>query len=412
MKRKTLGRVAAAVGVGLLSTSALAATMMANNSNKGSLLIAPLIVTSGAGGGTDTLITLTNDSSTSFVEVKCYYRTSSDVTTPGGGGGVKRTVDFGFRLTPHQTVSWSASTGTSGSSVSGLRGVAPPLSAVSQTPATPATAIAAELKCFAVTNQGTAPFINGVPASFNNLMIDVSIVGAPFGTGGQAWEYQAWAFQALVGTGSGVGTNPLTPTAIPNQGVAGNVGGAAGLPAVAVDTPFAGEATATLALNGAMYDGCPNILLASFEPAGAPAAPGIPGTGNSSNLISIASCSQDLTEANTPIITKYLYTFWNADEISRTGFFECADSTYTRSLDTVLSGTFAGLGFTSAGYVTIESIGDTTICGSRARKVGMVGVKASANGGSFVRGTNMIGRGVNNANAITYNPGTPDSFKR
>jgi hypothetical protein len=70
---------------------------------------------------------------------------------------------------------------------------------------------------------------------------------------------------------------------------------------------------------------------------------------------------------------------------------------------------FAALG-TETAYMRIEALGDTTEC-ARATHSGFVGTIAQANGGSFVRGTNLIGRGTQ-AGLITYNPGPADSFKR
>lgn len=61
-------------------------------------------------------------------------------------------------------------------------------------------------------------------------------------------------------------------------------------------------------------------------------------------------------------------------------------------------------------YMRVESVADTFVC-ANAIHFGMLGVIAQANGGLFVRGTNMIGRGTQ-AGQITYDPGPADRFKR
>jgi len=447
MKRKTIGRVTAAVAIGLLSTTALAATQMGNNSNKGSLVIGPRV---DVRAGVDTLITLVNDASTA-VNVKCYYRSSSPVTTNfngqngtgGGTGGNKYTVDFGFRLTHNQAITWAASggvvLGTTGASAG--TAIAPPFGTFPQGAAT-----TGEIKCWAVDG-------NNLPVAHNHLFMDVSIVGSPFGTGGQAWEYMAWAFQAVPNTQT---VNGISGRTAAEQVVAPNQNGA-------LFGTVPGEAIAALLLDGRSYDSCPNMLLGAFQPTGTtggtigtdttgaifapsiatPAAPGAPGAGIN---ISLASCMQDLTESPFRFITKYLYTIWNQDEAQRTGWFECADSWYESYLG-FSPFTFANVG-TQTGYFRIESVGDTSACGSTARHFGFVGVKSSANaGGTFVRGTNLVGRGTVGANpndptdncglngistasltqggiassatydpqracAIVYNPGPGDSFKK
>jgi hypothetical protein len=417
MTMKKVTRIAAAIAVGLMGTTAFGATMIANNSNKGSLLIAPFI---DVRPGVDTLITMGNDSSFP-VQVKCYYRTSNPFEGRGGTGGngpfvgfTKNLIDFTFRLTPHQVVTWSAGTGfTIGGSTSEFGGSVASLLQV------PGGIPVGELKCFAV---GTDPATGvAVPVFHNHLFMDVAIIGNISGSAGQAWEYNAWAFQVLVGTAAGIsGLQAQQPLPAP---------------ATPVENAF-GELESTLNLDGIAYDRCPNILIGAFHPAGSvitPTTDSIAAAG--ATFVAVASCTQDLTERQRPFITKFLWTFWNQDERSFTGLWECGDSHYVRNLATIPQGfgrfqSFTGMQLTgglrtASGYFTLESVGDTFICPG-ATRFGMVGVKWSSgalelNGeggaeaqvleGAYVRGTNLLGRGTA-VGAISWNPTTGDSFKK
>ena len=169
--------------------------------------------------------------------------------------------------------------------------------------------------------------------------------------------------------------------------------------------------------------------------------------------VSIAGCSQDLTQVARPVITKYTYTFWNEDESSRTGTHECADSWYESYLQAlpiqaqnvstanrfgtgVGSSTlnpytgavapfvptnnagiaamplaqFSSLG-TPTAYMRVESTADPAVCAG-AVQVGMVGVISHDNSFLFKRGSNMIGRGTNASGVMTWTPGPADSFKK
>ena len=168
--------------------------------------------------------------------------------------------------------------------------------------------------------------------------------------------------------------------------------------------------------------------------------------------VSIAGCSQDLTQVARPVITKYTYTFWNQDESSRTGTHECADSWYETYLPRLIiqaqnvsatnrvgtgvgssalnvytgaaapfvpantagiSGMplaqFASLGTVSA-YMRVESTPDPAVCFG-AVQVGMLGTISHDNSFLFLRGSNMIGRGTNASGVMTWTPGPADSFK-
>jgi len=447
MKRNTVRRAVTTLALALLGGSATAATMMANNSNKGSILVFPRIdirtpavdALSTGGLAYDTLITIVNDSSVN-VQVKCYYRTSEPLPTPLSSkidvSQIKHTMDFTFTLTRNQTLTWSAATGAQlGSTrlVAQAFGLFPDGSS-RQT---------GELKCFAIGSDAAG---NVGQINFNQLFGNAVIINSA----AQAWEYNAWAFQALGGTAA--------------QGQL-------------VGTP------GRILLDGTVtgYDMCPNILVADFQPNGGPPIPisvppgALPGganpvspggfppgnttvnmsllnTGANTN-VSIAGCSQDLTQVARPVITKYTYTFWNQDESSRTGTHECADSWYETYLPALIiqaqnvstanrvgtgvgssalnvyTGTAApfvpannaGISgmplaqFTSLGtveaYMRVESTPDPAVCFG-AVQVGMLGTISHDNSFLFLRGSNMIGRGTNASGVMTWSPGPADSFKQ
>jgi hypothetical protein len=226
------------------------------------------------------------------------------------------------------------------------------------------------------------------------------------------------------------------------------------------------------------YDMCPNILVADFQPNGGPnlalgngagvllgganAVVVNPSTGlnttqhstGANTNVSIAGCSQDLTQVARPVITKYTYTFWNQDESSRTGSHECADSWYETYLPRFLiqganvsttnrfgtgvgastlnpmTGTgpvlftptnnagigamplaqYSSLGTTTA-YMRVESTPDPAVCFG-AVQVGMLGVISHENTRLYVRCSNMIGRGTNASGVMTWTPGPADSFMK
>ncbi len=350
MKTGKLIGVAAAGALAMMSSSAFAATMMANNSNKGSVLVFPRLIVFSAW---DTLITIVNDSATD-VQVKCYYRTSEPLPTPLSSktdvSQIKHTMDFTLTLTRNQPVTWSVGTGLV---LGGGRQIAQPFVPFPDG----STRQTGELKCFAV---GTDANGNVRQINFNQLFGTAAVINA----GGNAFEYNAWAFQALGGTAA-----------------QGQPVGTAG----------------TLNLDGSLagYDLCPNILVADFQPGGQPipAAPPVFPGGPASTWISIAACNQDLTQRAQPYITKYTYTFWNQDEFSRTGTHECGDSYYEQYFGATANATpdatavstvpgggimamplaqFSSLG-TPTAYMRIESVADPFVCAG-AVHFGMLGV--------------------------------------
>jgi hypothetical protein len=363
MKRKSL--VLSAVALGLLSSSAFAMTPIGNMANKGSLLVYPRI---DVGPGVDTLITLVNDSSYS-VRLKCYYASSDPIPTPYSGTAssakqYKHKVDFTIDLTHNQPVSWFASSGqVLWPSALKAGSIAPPFGNFPS-----GFRGSGEMKCWASSDDFSAE------RHWNHLFGTASVMN--FGTA-QAYEYTAWAFQAM---------GPATDT--------GKVLGSPGV----------------LNLDNAEYDACPNTIVGDFIPAGAP-----PIGGNFTQL-TLASCNQDLRQNYTPTITKLTYTFWNQDEMARTGNHACANSWYETFLPAanhnwLNHATYQSLG-TAAAYFRIETTADTSICGASATRSAYVGQKAEGfGGGTFLRGTNLTGRGVANG-VIRYDVNSPDEFKK
>ncbi len=319
------------------------------------------------------------------MQVKCYYRSSEPLPTPLPStfdtASIKHTMDFTLRLTRNQSVTWSAATGQV---LGGTQTIAPPFNGWPDG----AGRTTGQLVCWAI-----GPDANGNLTQINfNQLIGTATIVIP---NGQAWEYNAWAFQALGGTvaqGQPVGSTP---------GV------------INLDGTLAG------------YDLCPNILVGAFQPGGSPTPAAGPFLGGFPDTrVIITACNQDLTQRARPYITKYTYTFWNEDEFSRTGSHECGDGYYETMFPAVSIVGFApnpgpmqgmplaqysSLG-TPTAYMRIESVGDTFVC-ANAVQSGMIGVVAHSNDGMYVRGGNLIGRGTR-AGVITWDPGPADSFKK
>ncbi|MBK9675172.1 MAG: hypothetical protein IPO82_08035 [Betaproteobacteria bacterium] len=354
MKRKTLG-IAVAVAVGMLGTSAFAMTPMGNVSNKGSLLIYPRIDVE---DGNDTLITLTNDS-TGAVRLKCYYASSDDLGISYSGSASsakskKHFLDFTIDLTHNQPIAFWAKSGWAVMPSGKLPlQVAPPFGIFPDGQ----KRTAGELKCWAVTNDGSTEL------HYNHLFGTASIMNFGFN---QASEYTAVAFQAL-------GPSTLTGTALGSPG--------------------------ELNLDQVEYDGGPNILLGNFQPVGYDGA---------RSRVTLASLNQDLRQDYTPTITKLTWTFWNQDEMARTGTHWCANSWFESWLP-YFQASYASLG-TAAAYFRIETTADKSVCGPSAVTSSYVGNIEQWNFGMY-RATNLTGRGQAKG-VIKYDVSPPDSYKK
>jgi hypothetical protein len=363
LNKKALG---AAVAVALISTSAVAVAPFGNNTQRGSLLIFPRIEVTAF---SDTLITMINDFGYGQpLDLKCYY------LAPGDSYSSKKYVkDFTKKPTSNQPFFWWASTGkTVGFGATGGTRVIPvgfspfpPLGGGTGTVAK----TAGEMKCWAVNG-------DGLPIHFNHLSGTATIVYS----GGQAAEYNAWAFEAVEGGRTTTNTgNTLTQPADP--------------------TLLLGSAE--LALDGKMYDSCPVQLLGSYFPGGA-----------NRTQITIAGCNQDLRQDRQIFETKLNYTFWDADENAVTGWYECADSWYERAL-TGVNGIDGANMDSPIAYFRVYGA-PSNVCTGTTQNAGLLGVKlewSAPVAGSIaqqpqrLRGSNLIGRGEYTGGWIKYDTG-------
>lgn len=346
-----------AVALSLATSSALAVTLIGNPGQKGSLLIYPRI----EGGASETLVSMVNDYSAGVIRIKCYYAASDPIATPytGTTAGVKALKhyrDFEIELTHNQPVTWYARTGRS---IDNGAVVAPGLNSPFPDGAIRNTV---EMKCWAVMPDGSDQRVH------NHLFGTASILRP----GNQAAEYTAYAFQ-----------------------VAGNQGEAVGSPGA-------------LALNGVQYDACPAIVVGSYITPGAPNFP------NPQTEVTLASCTQDLRQNYTPTITKFTWTFWNADEVPMTYAHTCADSWYETNFPQSGTWNLANAGYnvlgTSSAYFRIVPTADSSVC-NNSTTPGYVGIKMESFDGANLRGTNLTNR-AQRAGSILWDVNTPDSFKQ
>jgi hypothetical protein len=252
--------------------TALAAQNVANTSQKGSLLIFPLINIDPAEQA-DTLIEISNDAPRA-VKIECYYVNEK-----------KGRVDFDFRLTGKQTVSWSVATLAGDQVQPAAFPTGGPFNGGGRYP--PTNAKRGELVCFATNEEVTAQI------AWNHLS-GTAIVSGSNGS----IKYNAWSFVARNANGLPEANNVV-------QGTPG-----------------------FLRLTGAgagTYDACPVYNIAKFMPNGA--ALGTIQTHR--NVLTVVSCNQDLRQDYRLYLTKLQFTVWNSFESSFTGAYICVDSVHS-----------------------------------------------------------------------------------
>jgi hypothetical protein len=298
----------AALFIGGLVSTAMAAPNTTNVNNKGSLLIFPKIVVidDDEYGETDTIITIGNDYSQG-VDLKCYYlekRCYDHNAKPKDKDPKVRcdSVDFTLKLTANQPTWWSAKTGkgmVSNSSVS-----APPF-----------TYEEGELKCFAIKLANGAATDQQI--KFNHLYGNAVILN----TEALSWQYPAYAFPVV--------------DAVPHGGAVGAAG--------------------QLALNGTTgYYACPAYMIHNFFAEGTKKAKKLT-VGKSD--IAIALCKEDLRIYSEPVGTDVIFEIWNENESKRTGAKVRVDCWVEKYLSYVTNGRLfkkAGLG-TDAGRFRAKS---------------------------------------------------------
>lgn len=318
VKRWSMSALVVALALGVLASSAFAAQNVANASQKGSLLIFPLI---DVRDGNTTVIRIANDANVA-AHVKCYYVNQT-----------KYRVDFAFRLTKKQAVTFDAITGVSDV----LGNVQPFPTVVGAFPVLFGEQLdprLGELICFAVDSPGAQQI------SHNHLS-GTATVGNPLGA---SYEYNSWNFVARV---AGIGT-PV------------GVGGRLDL------TGLAGG-----------YDACPAYNIVHLAPTAAAGEATV-----ATHRLAFSLCAQDLRQDYTPHFTKLLFNVWNGHETKFTGAWECSDSTHSfllTQLDVAAENTsFTRLG-TDAAHAQVLGIASTQCRPPTpfvTENVGLVGVSA------------------------------------
>jgi hypothetical protein len=137
-----------------------------------------------------------------------------------------------------------------------------------------------------VIKESEAPDVPDQQIVWNHLFGKANVVNFQNGT---AFEYRAWAFRALGTQNAPVGTP--------------------------------GE----IKLDGTAYEYCPQTLLGEFTP---PAHPADNGSGSwvAKHLLVTASCDLDLRQDANFLATKLDFSIYNAEEVLRSGTWECSDS--------------------------------------------------------------------------------------
>ncbi len=392
---------AIAVATATISTSVFAATKLGGATQKGSLLIFPRVEattdTYDYGNNdrknyrpttTDTYISITNDSSKP-VQVQCYWATTEqyDPNFPIGKGGnavnpqardaIRKNhyMDFSFRLTAHQPASFWA--GDLSLLANGTHLFTTGFDKLVTTINAPqfnffqdgSQANAGELKCWAVSNDGTKEIHH------NHLAGKATVVsfaehrdhqkGNTHRPEGQAHEYNAWSFQAHY-----QGSPDIKHTSRP------------------LGTP------GSLDLDGKEYDQCPSALMGQFVPTYHSF-----GEIHNRTQITVSNCHEDLRQDAYTHITKLTYTVWNANEMKYTGAHECMGMWYESNL---------GKAFPHFTYKTLKT--DTAyfraqptyskLCADSSGNTddvetsGVVGIQVNDIGGAFQSSSNLVGLGA------------------
>jgi hypothetical protein len=329
--------------VGAWTGSASAAAPVGNTTQKGSLLIFPRVDVS---PGRTTIIRITNAVS-AVVDVKCYFM---DVE--------KNKVDFQVRFTENQPFWFDVGSGEGTKTV--------------QSFPTFGGHYTGELKCWAVNDNGTRQI------SWNHLVGSATVFDFE---NSAAYEYNAWAFQALRPQGETVGSE---------QG--------------------------RLKLNGVDYDLCPRRLLGNFAPVGRFAQYGEDGDSvfYEDTELTVASCKQDLRQDFEWRATKLAFNVWNEDEVKFTGAHECADSwheTLLSEVETAGQNFLAAFLKTDSAYYRVEGI-KSTVCdnvvhpGTLTKPTGLTGVQVTLLELNSATGT----RGFAKAGTTLHGGGTMPGF--
>jgi len=251
MKRGLFVAIALLFSIGMVSAAMAQQNPVGNTNQQGSVLIFPKIDVTGA---TDTLVSLSNGNDEA-VEVECYWVDSLQVPH-----------DFMFSLTANQPIVFSARTGLC---------LETPI-AVTIPPFPTNNSTIGELKCWATDAAG----MNQI--SWNFLTGSAKVVNIEYYT---AYEYNAWAFQAIAAT--------TFPT-LTDVGTGG-----------------------TINLDGVNFEACPQYFLGNFFATGSE-------YGFFKNTeLTLIPCIEDLREERTPTYTKAIFDIWNENEVEFSGDTQC-----------------------------------------------------------------------------------------
>jgi hypothetical protein len=366
----------------LLASSAFAAQNVGNTSQKGSLLIFPGIV---AAGPFNTVVVIANAGPTNH-KVHCLWMNeykvavnfdlwltakgsalidARDGKAAGGGAagqGFYEVTPFPAYNTANGNIFNGFSDGDEGSGYP--------------------SSYEGELVCFAVDNQAR-------PIAYNHLKGEATIIQEDE----FAFEYRAWAFQALGVTEGGlVGADP-----------------------------------STLLLTGATgYDACPSQLILDLNVPGSRVGyRRDPLIKYGETYVALSSCTQDIREGinhGPALVSAVTMNAWDANEGSHSGAYECIDSTWIFRLKDIYSDpsdTFdwGGIGTKTAIVKMVPTVAD--VCEQNGYVVvdpapGIIGVKATEvclddekSAGSEVEGsvvsvigTNLTGQGLKTGSIV------------
>jgi hypothetical protein len=310
MKKRNLF-ISSALALAVVSASALAAQNVANTSQKGSLLIFPRIDVS---DGKATVVRISNDYE-GPVSIKCYWK-----------NGTKFFNDFLFEMSSHQPVWFDAASGQGTININPFPTAEGPF-AKDEDQATQE----GELKCWASDRAGHNQIV------WNHLSGTATVYDFNDGT---AYEYNSWNFIARTDAEQG------QPVGEPGQ--------------ILLD-------------GGKNYDACPAYLVGHFTPAGtAVQFNGV--VSFDQNLLTLASCKQDLRQDHGLTYTKAKFDVWNAQEVKFTGAYACMNSWEDISLgdDVDVNGGNFAVG-TGAASFRVQGVASDQ-CDFETEATGLVGV--------------------------------------
>jgi len=203
------------------------------------------------------------------------------------------------------------------------------------------------------------------PVRWNHLTGVATIVNY---RSGDAWEYNAYAFQALAGTNNGQVLN--------DQGV--------------------------LRLDGQMYDSGFNRLLLEFIASGSTAFSGGGQVITHDTDLTLMILDQDLRQDYVgPFITLASFEIWNQNEVSFSGQRYCFTK-WNQSLLSSKGGHFLVQNLqTNRGRARIDGVRSPVVCGPSSGAYSLLGLAAKvlrfANGDVATAGTNLVGVGTESA---------------